>query len=41
MLEVTLLDRELPMSWRLRLFLWFLARNVARLVVGRGREARA
>lgn len=33
MLAVTLLDRELPISWRLRLFFWFLARSVARLVL--------
>jgi ABC-type polysaccharide/polyol phosphate transport system ATPase subunit/glycosyltransferase involved in cell wall biosynthesis len=41
LLKVSLLDRELPLSWRLRLFLWFLARSLARLVLGRGREARA
>jgi ABC-type polysaccharide/polyol phosphate transport system ATPase subunit len=41
LLPVSLLDRELPVSWRLRLFLWFVARNLARLVLGRGREARA
>jgi len=40
LLAVTVLDRELPVAWRLRLFLWFLARNLARLVFGRGREAR-
>ena len=36
MLEATLLDRELPMSWRLRLFLWFIARSLARYVLDRG-----
>jgi hypothetical protein len=40
LLKVSLLDSELPVSWRLRLFLWFVARNLARLVLGRGREAR-
>ena len=35
LLRVSLLDTELPVSWRLRLFLWFLARNLARLVLGR------
>jgi len=39
LLQVTLLDRELPVSWRLRLFLWFVARNLARLVLGRERRA--
>ena len=29
LLGATLLDRELPMSWRLRLFLWFIARGLA------------
>jgi len=41
LLQVTLLDPELPLAWRLRLFVWFLARGLARLVIGRGREARA
>jgi hypothetical protein len=41
LLGVSLLDHELPLAWRLRLFLWFLARTLARLVLGRGREARA
>jgi hypothetical protein len=36
MLEATLLDRELPVSWRLRLFLWFIARSLARYVLDRG-----
>ena len=40
LLQVTLLDRELPVSWRLRLFLWFVARNLARLVLGRGAAPR-
>jgi hypothetical protein len=34
---VSLLDRELPASWRLRLFLWFVARSLARLVLDRRR----
>jgi ABC-type polysaccharide/polyol phosphate transport system ATPase subunit len=41
LLKVSLLDRELPAAWRLRLFLWFLARNIARLILGRGGAARA
>jgi len=41
MLEVTLLDRELPMSWRLRLFLWFSARSLARFILDRGHAAGA
>jgi ABC-type polysaccharide/polyol phosphate transport system ATPase subunit len=41
LLKVSLLDRELPVSWRLRLFLWFLARNLARLVLGRRPHATA
>jgi len=40
LLQVTLLDRELPVSWRLRLFVWFVARNLARLVFGRGAALR-
>jgi len=40
LLQVTLLDRELPVSWRLRLFVWFVARNLARLVFGRGAAPR-
>jgi hypothetical protein len=40
LLNVTLLDRGLPLSWRLRLYLWFLARNLARRVFGgRRRES--
>jgi ABC-type polysaccharide/polyol phosphate transport system ATPase subunit len=35
LLRVSLLDPELPASWRLRLFLWFLARNLARVVLSR------
>ena len=41
LLQVTLLDRELPMSWRLRLLLWFVARRIARIVLGRGRAIHA
>jgi ABC-type polysaccharide/polyol phosphate transport system ATPase subunit len=41
LLKVSLLDRELPAAWRLRLFLWFLARKLARLVLGRGPHATA
>jgi len=37
LLQVSLLDRELPASWRLRLFLWFVARSLARLVLDRRR----
>lgn len=33
LLQVSLLDRELPLPWRLRLFLWFLARSIARRVL--------
>jgi ABC-type polysaccharide/polyol phosphate transport system ATPase subunit len=36
--QVSLLDRELPLSWRLRLFIWFVARKLARVVLGRGRS---
>jgi ABC-type polysaccharide/polyol phosphate transport system ATPase subunit len=39
LLQATLLDRELPKSWRLRLFLWFVARALARIVLERGRAA--
>ncbi len=38
-LESTLFDRELPLPWRLRLFVWFVARYVARVVLER-RQAR-
>ncbi len=37
LLPVTLLDRELPISWRLRLFLWFIARKLAHRVLDRRR----
>jgi len=37
LLQVSLLDRELPFSWRLRLFLWFIARALARLILDRRR----
>jgi hypothetical protein len=37
LLKATLLDGELPPSWRLRLFFWFLARNFARFVRARRR----
>jgi len=33
LLHTTLLDRELPGSWRLRLYLWFLARRAASRVL--------
>jgi len=39
LLEVTLLDRELPLSWRLRLFAWFIARFAARAISRRVRPA--
>jgi hypothetical protein len=38
LLRVSLLDPELPASWRLRLYAWFLARHLARLVFGRRAE---
>jgi hypothetical protein len=41
LLKVSLLDRELPFAWRLRLFLWFVARRLARLVLLRRPAARA
>jgi ABC-type polysaccharide/polyol phosphate transport system ATPase subunit len=41
MVAATLLDRELPASWRLRLFIWFIARFAARLLLDRGRAAGA
>jgi ABC-type polysaccharide/polyol phosphate transport system ATPase subunit len=41
LLKVSLLDRELPFSWRLRLFLWFVARRLARLLLLRRPAARA
>jgi hypothetical protein len=37
LLKASLLDGELPLPWRLRLFLWFLARNFARRVLDRRR----
>lgn len=37
LLQISLLDPELPMPWRLRLLLWFIARRIARIVLGRGR----
>jgi len=33
MLRATLLDRDLPPSWRLRTFSWFLARSIARRIL--------
>jgi ABC-type polysaccharide/polyol phosphate transport system ATPase subunit len=39
LLAVTLRDRELPPSWRLRLFSWFLARFAARAILRRARPA--
>jgi hypothetical protein len=30
LLRFSLLDQELPATWRLRLFVWFLARSIAR-----------
>jgi hypothetical protein len=41
LLRVSLLDRELPFAWRLRLFFWFVARRLARLVQLRRPAARA
>ena len=35
LLPVTLLDPELPMSWRLRLYFWFIARFAAALIFRR------
>lgn len=40
LLEVSLLDRELPISWRLRLYCWFVARSLARRIFDRGPDAR-
>ena len=40
LLRATLFDRELPVPWRLRLFLWFIARNLARFVLADGAAPR-
>jgi ABC-type polysaccharide/polyol phosphate transport system ATPase subunit len=37
LLDITLLDAELPVAWRLRLFVWFVARRVAQFIYSRGR----
>lgn len=40
LLSVTLLDRELPMSWRLRLYFWFIARFAAASIFRRVFDSR-
>jgi len=32
LIRATLLDRELPWRWAVRLYFWFLARSVARRI---------
>jgi hypothetical protein len=36
LLQATLLDRELPLPWRIRLWFWFTARTLVRLLRDRG-----